>query len=186
MKCRYALIGATMAGILAPAGQAANIVETAQQAGTFTTLLAASKAAGADKLLQGKGPFTVFAPNDAAFAKVPADKRTMLMAPANRKMLKQVLGTHVVFGRLSEAEILKGLGKAEAVSVSATNNMPLVFKREGGGLTVNGAKIVGHAMRVDNGIVFSVAEWIFGESRAEAGLRRQHDRNASSPAPMEA
>lgn len=156
MKLRYALIGATIAGILAPASQAANIVETAQQAGNFTTLLAASKAAGADKMLQGKGPFTLFAPNDAAFAKVSANKRTMLMAPANRKKLKQVLGTHVVFGRLSEADIMKGLGKADAVSVSATNNMPLVFKREGGGLTVNGAKIIGPAMRVDNGIVYVI------------------------------
>lgn len=157
MRIGYGLIAATLASSLALAtSYAANIPETAKQAGDFTSLLRATETAGLSSYVGGKGPFTMFAPNDAAFAKVPKAKLAMLMQPANRTKLKVTLGNHLVTGLLPMAAIDAGLGKAYAVSVTAINNMPLVIKREGGGLTVNGARVMGPPMRVDNGIVYVI------------------------------
>ena len=142
--------------LLASAAHSATIVGAAQQAGDFTKLLAAGKAAGVDKALDGRGPFTIFAPNDAAFAKVPKAKLDALMKPGNRNMLKTALGAHLVTGILSMQAIEKGLASNAAVAVSTVNNMPLVFKREGGMVTVNGARIVKPPMKVDNGLVYVI------------------------------
>jgi uncharacterized surface protein with fasciclin (FAS1) repeats len=155
MKRTIALAVAATALFSLSAG-AATIVGAAQQAGEFTQLLAAGKLIGVDKTLNGKGPFTLFAPNDAAFAKVPKAKLDMLMKPANREMLKTVMGAHLLTGLLSMQAIEKGLAKEPAVAATTVNSMPLVFKREGGMLTVNGAKIVKPPMRVDNGIVYVI------------------------------
>lgn len=133
---------------------AATIVGAAQQAGDFTTLLTASKAAGVDKALEGPGPFTLFAPNDTAFAKLPQLEE--LMKPANREMLKTTLGGHLVTGILSMQAIENGLVDNDAVVVSTVNNMPLVFKHEGGMITVNGAHIIKPPMQVDNGLVYAI------------------------------
>lgn len=142
--------------LLASIAPSATIVGAAKQAGDFTTLLAAGKAAGVDKALNGRGPFTIFAPNDAAFANVPKAKLDMLMKPANRNDLKTALGAHLVTGILSMQAIETGLASNDAVVVSTVNNMPLVFKREGGMVTVNGAHIVKPPMRVDNGLVYVI------------------------------
>lgn len=147
---------AVLAGLLAAPVSATNIVEAAKVDGSFTKLLAANDTAGTTAVLEGKGPFTVFAPNDAAFAKVPAAKLAMLMKPENRTMLKVALVNHVVTGILSMDQIEQGLAKADAVSVMAANNMPLVFKREAGAITVNGAHIVKGPMKADNGLVYVV------------------------------
>lgn len=152
----------SMCGIIALAlaistvAPAANIVETAKAAGDFTMLLRANKAAGTDRALMGKGPFTVFAPNDAAFAKMPKSKLDMLMKPGNRNMLKTVLGAHLLTGILSKQAIETGLASNEAVVATTVNNMPLVFKREGSMITVNGARILKPPMRVDNGLVYVI------------------------------
>jgi uncharacterized surface protein with fasciclin (FAS1) repeats len=146
------LLGAI--GLTGVSANAATIVGAAQQAGDFTTLLMASKAAGVDKALEGPGPFTLFAPNDTAFAKVP--ELDELMKPANREMLKATLGSHLVTGILSMQAIEKGLVDNDAVVVSTVNNMPLVFKHEGGMTTVNGAHIIKPPMRVDNGLVYVI------------------------------
>lgn len=157
MKRTHGLIGTAMAaGLAIFAVQAANIPETATQAGNFQSLLKATETAGLSGYVGGQGPFTIFAPNDAAFAKVPKAKLDMLMKPENRTMLKVTLGNHLVTGMLPMAAIDGGLGKAEAVSVMAINNMPLVIKRDGDGLTVNGARVMGPPMQVDNGLVYVV------------------------------
>ena len=147
---------AMLGAALAMPAAAANIVEAAKADGSFTKLLAANDLAGTTAVLEGRGPFTVFAPNDAAFAKVPQAKLAMLMKPEKRTMLKVALVNHVVTGTLSMAQIEQGLAKADAVSVMAANNMPLVFKHEGGALTVNGAHIIQGPMKVDNGLVYVV------------------------------
>ena len=136
--------------------RAATIVEAAKADGSFTKLLTANDLAGTTPILQGQGPFTVFAPNDAAFAKVPAAKLSMLMQPGNETELKVALVNHVVTGILSLKQIDDGLAHADAVSVMAANNMPLVFKREGGDLTVNGAHIIKGPLKVDNGLVYVI------------------------------
>ena len=147
------LLGAAALG--GAAANAATIVGAAQKAGEFTKLLAAGKAAGVDKALNGKGPFTIFAPNDAAFAKVPKAKLDMLMKPANLEMLKTTLGAHLLTGNLTMQAIDKGIAAHGAVAATTVNNMPLVFKKEGGMLTVNGARVV-KAMKVDNGLVYVI------------------------------
>jgi uncharacterized surface protein with fasciclin (FAS1) repeats len=155
MKRAIAIVVAA-GSLIGVSANAATIIGAAQKAGEFTKLLAAGKAAGVDKALNGKGPFTIFAPNDAAFAKVPKAKLDMLMKPSNREALKTVLGAHLLPGLLSMQAIDKGLAKEPAVVAITVNNMPLVFKREGGMLTVNGAKIIKPPMRVDNGLVYVI------------------------------
>lgn len=135
---------------------AATIIGAAEQAGDFTKLLAAGKQAGVDKALNGKGPFTLFAPNDAAFAKVPPAKLEELMKPANLEMLKTTLGSHLLAGVLSMQEIEAGLENNAAVVATTVNNMPLVFKRDGDAVTVNGAHMVKDPIRVDNGLVYVI------------------------------
>ena len=142
--------------LIGGAANAATIVGAAQKAGNFTKLLAASKAGGVDTALNGRGPFTLFAPDDAAFAKVPQAKLDSLMKPANREMLKTTLGAHLLTGVLTMEAIEKGLASNDAVAATTVNNMPLVFKHEGGGLTVNGAHITKPPMRVDNGLVYVI------------------------------
>ena len=157
MRMRYGVIGAAFAvSLMLTGSQAANIPETAQQAGDFTKLLHATETAGLSSYVGSPGPFTIFAPNDAAFAKVPPAELEMLMRPANRTKLRVTLGNHLVTGLLTMQDIDRGLGQAHAVSVVAINNMPLVISRERGALTVNGARIMGPPMRVDNGLVYIV------------------------------
>ncbi len=154
MKRSMLGVAAAIALAGAPA-QGATIIGAAQQAGTFTKLLAAGKLAGVDNALMGQGPFTIFAPDDAAFAKVPQDKLDSLMRPANLTMLKTTLGAHLLTGVLSMQAIEAGLADNDAVVATTVNNMPLIFKREGGQITVNGAHMK-PPMQVDNGLVYVI------------------------------
>jgi len=99
-----------------------NIIENAVNSADHTTLVAAVKAAGLVETLQGPGPFTVFAPTNAAFAKLPAGTVETLVKPENKATLTKILTYHVVAGRLSAADIKKmikeGNGKAELKTVS--------------------------------------------------------------------
>src|ERR1700683_3419676 len=108
-----------------------NIVENALNSKDHTTLVAAVKAGGLVDTLEGKGPFTVFAPTNEAFAALPAGTVDTLLKPENKTMLDKILTYHVVAGRLDSAvldqDIKKGGGKAELNTV------------EGGKLTVTGS-----------------------------------------------
>jgi uncharacterized surface protein with fasciclin (FAS1) repeats len=99
-----------------------NIVENAVNSKDHTTLVAAVKAAGLVETLEGDGPFTVFAPTNEAFDKLPAGTVPTLLKPENKAMLTKVLTYHVVAGRLSAAELMAkvkaGMGKAELTTVS--------------------------------------------------------------------
>ncbi len=138
----------------APA-QGATIIGAATDAGNFTKLLAAGKLAGVDKALMGRGPFTIFAPDDAAFAKVPQAKLDSLMRPANLTMLKTTLGAHLLTGIMSMQAIEAGLDDNDAVVATTVNNMPLIFKREGDQITVNGAHMK-PPMKVENGLIYVI------------------------------
>lgn len=98
-----------------------NIVENAANSKDHTTLVAAVKAAGLVETLQGAGPFTVFAPTNAAFEKLPAGTVDKLLLPENKEMLTSVLTYHVVSGKLDSKAIAslikKGNGKAEVTTV---------------------------------------------------------------------
>jgi uncharacterized surface protein with fasciclin (FAS1) repeats len=88
-----------------------NIVENAVNSADHTTLVAAVKAAGLVETLQGKGPFTVFAPTNAAFEKLPAGTVDMLLKPENKGMLTKVLTYHVVAGNMDARSIMKAIKK---------------------------------------------------------------------------
>jgi uncharacterized surface protein with fasciclin (FAS1) repeats len=135
----------------AGAASAANIVETAQGAGTFGTLIAAAKAAGlADALANGKN-LTVFAPTDEAFAKLPAGTVESLLKPENKDQLAAILLYHVLPRKLSAAQI-----PSKAIHVrtlKASGDRTLAIKKRGGGVTVDNAKVIAADIQADNGII---------------------------------
>ncbi|WDF58145.1 fasciclin domain-containing protein [Flavobacterium sp. KACC 22758] len=94
-----------------------NIIENAVNSKDHTTLVAAVKAAGLVETLQGKGPFTVFAPTNEAFGKLPAGTVDNLLKPENMKMLQTILTYHVAAGKMNSSDIAKAIkaGKGKAV-----------------------------------------------------------------------
>jgi transforming growth factor-beta-induced protein len=150
------VIAVALVGAAAQTAAAADIVQAAKADGHFTKLAAANNAAGTTALLEGPGPFTVFAPNDDAFAKVPWAKLDALMSSAMKTNLKVTLANHVVTGVVEIAALQKALSDSDAVVVMAANNMPLIFKKDGDGITVNGAHVIKGPMKVDNGLVYVV------------------------------
>ncbi len=125
----------------APMYPSKNIIENAVNSKDHTTLVAAVKAAGLVDTLEGTGPFTVFAPTNAAFARLPAGTVDTLLKPENKDKLTQVLTYHVVPGRLTEAEIdrmiKEGGGKTTLKTVEGED---LTFQRHAGHLWVIDAK----------------------------------------------
>jgi uncharacterized surface protein with fasciclin (FAS1) repeats len=106
----------------APMYKTKNIVENAMNSADHTTLVAAVKAAGLVETLQGKGPFTVFAPTNAAFDKLPAGTVEMLVKPENKETLTKILTYHVVAGKYDSKKLMdaikKGGGQASLKTVS--------------------------------------------------------------------
>jgi uncharacterized surface protein with fasciclin (FAS1) repeats len=121
------------------------IVDVAASAGHFSTLLAAVKAAGLEATLRGPGPFTVFAPTDAAFAALPdGTVEALLMDKAG---LTSILTYHVVSGRVMAADVVK---LTEAITVNG-EKVAVVVGRDG--VTVNGAKVVQTDIAASNGVI---------------------------------
>jgi uncharacterized surface protein with fasciclin (FAS1) repeats len=125
-----------------------DIVDTAVAAGNFKTLAAALTAAGLIDALKGPGPFTVFAPTDEAFAKLPAGTIEMLLKPENKEKLKAILLYHVVNGKVPAKEVVKLNGEmvetlqGGKVTISTTN-----------GVMVNQSKVVTADIYAKNGII---------------------------------
>jgi uncharacterized surface protein with fasciclin (FAS1) repeats len=122
-----------------------DIVAVAQSAGQFTTLVAALQKAGLVETLQGEGPFTVFAPTDAAFAKIPKDQLDALLA--DREKLTAVLTYHVVPGKVTSEEIT-GLESAKTVEGSA-----IAIDASGGSVKVDDANVVQADVPASNGVI---------------------------------
>lgn len=148
-----ALAVALVTTIAMPSVQAAtqtaakqDIVAVASGASTFKTLVAAVKAAGLVETLQGKGPFTVFAPTDEAFAKLPAGTLESLLKPENKDKLVGILTYHVVPGKVMAADVKT----SEAKTV---NGQDLAIKAEDGKVTVNGANVVKTDIAASNGVI---------------------------------
>lgn len=104
----------------APMYPSKNIIENAINSKDHTTLVAAVKAAGLVVTLQGKGPFTVFAPTNEAFAKLPKGTVETLLKPENKSKLQSILTYHVVAGKMSSADIAKAIKKGNGKAVLAT------------------------------------------------------------------
>jgi len=129
------------------APQAQDIVDTAVSAGSFNTLVAAVKAAGLVDTLKGPGPFTVFAPTDEAFAKLPAGTVEELLKPENKSKLVAILTYHVVPGKVTAKDVVK-LHEAKTV-----NGQELTVKTEMGSVMVNNAKVVKTDILCTNGVI---------------------------------
>ena len=127
--------------------KAADIVDTAVAAGSFNTLVAAVKAAGLVDALKAPGPLTVFAPTDAAFAKLPAGTVDDLLKPANKEKLKAILLYHVVSGKVMSTD-LKG-----TVKPATLEGQNLTIVASTAGVTVNGAKVEKADVAASNGVI---------------------------------
>ncbi|MGT2501513.1 fasciclin domain-containing protein [Bradyrhizobium guangxiense] len=137
---------ALVAGLLGPSiARAADIVDTAVSAGQFTTLVTAVKAAGLVPTLKGKGPFTVFAPNDAAFAKLPPGTVESLLK--NKAKLRAVLKYHVIPGRVKAADVA-----GKSLKVATVQGQPVSVDGSFG-VTVNDAHVIQPDIEASNGVI---------------------------------
>jgi uncharacterized surface protein with fasciclin (FAS1) repeats len=125
---------------------AKDIVDTAVEAGSFTTLVAAVEAAGLVDTLKGDGPFTVFAPTDEAFAALPAGTVEDLLKPENLDQLTAILTYHVVPGKVMSTDLTNNM---MAPTVQGSD---LTIMTEGG-VTVNGANVTTADIETSNGVI---------------------------------
>jgi uncharacterized surface protein with fasciclin (FAS1) repeats len=137
----------TLPGQAPVQAQSRNIVATAVAAGSFKTLAKALEAADLVKTLEGAGPFTVFAPTDEAFAKLPAGTVETLLKPENKEKLRRVLTYHVVSGKLMAADVVK-VQTAKAVSGDT-----LTVQAQGGSVRVDAAQVTKTDIAASNGII---------------------------------
>ncbi|ASY67003.1 Secreted and surface protein containing fasciclin-like repeats (plasmid) [Sinorhizobium sojae CCBAU 05684] len=131
-----------------------DIVDTAAGAGQFQTLAAAIDAAGLTETLKGAGPFTVFAPTDDAFSKLPAGTVENLLKPENKEKLVSVLTYHVVPGKVLAADVVK-LNEAKTV-----NGKMITIKASGDGVMVNDANVTATDIGASNGVIHVLDEVI--------------------------
>jgi uncharacterized surface protein with fasciclin (FAS1) repeats len=143
------LLAGAFALTATPAASAADIVDTAVS-GKFKTLVAAVKAAGLAETLKGPGPFTVFAPTDEAFAKIPAETLDDLLKPQNKAKLRSILTYHVVPGKIMASDVVK-LDAANTVQGSS-----LAIKTSNGGVMINNARVIKADVEADNGVIHVV------------------------------
>ena len=127
------------------ANQTQDIVVTADSAGQFSTLLAALKAAGLSDTLKGAGPFTVFAPTDEAFKKLPPGTLEALLK--DKQKLQAILTYHVVSGNLQAADVLAG------AQLKTLQGQSLEASSQGGSASVNQAKILTTDIECSNGVI---------------------------------
>lgn len=123
-----------------------DIVDTAVAAGSFKTLVAAVKAAGLVDTLKGKGPFTVFAPTDEAFAKLPAGTVEKLLKPENKKMLTDILTYHVVAGKVMAADV-------KTMEAKTVQGSSAAIKVADGKVTIDKANVVKTDIEASNGVI---------------------------------
>ena len=124
-----------------------DIIDTAVAAGTFKTLAAAVTAAGLEDTLKGAGPFTVFAPSDDAFAKLPAGTVEGLLKDIPK--LTSILTYHVVSGKVPASAVVKMDGQ----SAKTVNGAEVAISVKGGNVLVDGATVVTTDIKCDNGVI---------------------------------
>jgi uncharacterized surface protein with fasciclin (FAS1) repeats len=125
-----------------------DIVDTAIAAGTFKTLVAAVTAAGLGSTLKGAGPFTVFAPSDDAFAKLPAGTVDNLVKPENKMKLADILKLHVMSGKVMASDVT-----GKTLHPASVQGEKLDVVGSNGGVTVNGAKVTTADIGCTNGVI---------------------------------
>lgn len=150
MKLRTLLLSLTFGlGFAAAASASApakTVIDVALSSPDHTTLVAAVKAAGLVETLSGPGPYTVFAPTNAAFAKLPPGTVESLLKPENKDKLVAVLTYHVVPGKVLSTDV-------KTMSVKTVNGKDLAVKVEGGKVTVNNATVTAVDLVAGNGVI---------------------------------
>lgn len=127
-----------------------DIVDVAAENGSFTTLVAAVKAAGLVDTLKSKGPFTVFAPTDSAFAKLPDGTVEMLLKPENKDKLISILTYHVVSGKVTASEVVK------IDSAATVQGQKVMVKVNNGKVMINDAHVVIADVEASNGVIHAI------------------------------
>ncbi|HSB14728.1 MAG TPA: fasciclin domain-containing protein [Bryobacteraceae bacterium] len=150
------LLAGALALALTPFASAADIVDTAI-AGKFNTLVAAVKAADLVETLKGDGPFTVFAPTDEAFAKLPAGTLETLLKPENKSKLQSILTYHVVPGKVMSHDVVK-LNSAKTVQGGS-----IAITVSGGNVMVNNARVTKADIETSNGVIHVIDTVILPE-----------------------
>jgi len=140
------LAGALAITVASSTASAADIVDTAV-AGNFNTLVAAVKAAGLVDTLKGPGPFTVFAPTDEAFAKLPAGTLESLLKPENKAKLQSILTYHLVAGNVLAKDVVK------IHSAQTVEGRSITIKTMDGGVMVDGARVTKTDIVTSNGVI---------------------------------
>jgi uncharacterized surface protein with fasciclin (FAS1) repeats len=156
MKTKHAL-AAALISITAALPAWANdkdIVDTAVGAGEFTTLATALEAADLVSTLKGEGPFTVFAPTDAAFAKLPAGTVEKLLKPENKKQLVDILTYHVVPGKVRAADVVT------LDEIKTVNGKMIDVEVSGTAVKVNGANVTATDIDASNGVIHVIDQVI--------------------------
>ena len=154
-----------------------DIVDTAVAA-KFNTLVAAVKAADLVDTLKGDGPFTVFAPTDEAFAKLPKGTVEELLKPENKDKLKAILTYHVVSGKVMAADVVKLDGK----KVKTVQGSPVAIKVDGGTVMVGKAKVTKTDIPTSNGVIHVIDTVLLppaGKNEAKAARPGPHLRRPS-------
>ncbi|WGV99078.1 fasciclin domain-containing protein [Vibrio sp. YMD68] len=128
-------------------GMKEDIVDVAVGNGSFNTLVAAVKAAGLVDTLKGDGPFTVLAPTDEAFAKLPEGTVAMLLEPENKDKLVAVLTYHVIAGKVMAADVVK------LDSATTVQGQTVMIKESYGKVMINNANVVATDVKASNGVI---------------------------------
>jgi uncharacterized surface protein with fasciclin (FAS1) repeats len=142
-----AVLSLGMASVAAADGHMKDIVDTAVEAGSFTTLVAAVEAAGLVETLKGDGPFTVFAPTDDAFAALPEGTVENLLLPENLETLQSILTYHVIPGQVMSADIA-----GQELSVSTVEGSEVSINATEG-VMIDGATVVTADIQATNGVI---------------------------------
>ena len=150
---------------------AATVLAAARQAGGFEIFLKAVEAAGVTGKLEGKGPYTVFAPTDEAFARLPEGMLEDLLLPANRAQLAGLLANHVVPGRLTSDRI-------ETMKTANVNGEDLHLRAIEGVVTVNGSRVLRPDLMADNGVLHGIRLVIRTTRPVDRGERKPLDHPA--------
>ena len=146
------LLGASLfSGVLAQTAPG-TIVEVAVGNKSFSTLVAAVKAAGLVETLSGAGPFTVFAPTDEAFAKLPAGTVEELVKPENKEKLTAILTYHVLAGKVMAADAIALDGK----SAATVNKQEIAIKVKDGKVMINDATVIIADVPASNGVIHAI------------------------------
>ena len=159
MNAKYSAYAVAAMLVAAGPAAAADIVETAVSNGSFKTLTAALQAAGLVETLKGKGPYTVFAPTDEAFKKLPAGTVETLLKPENKAQLQKVLTYHVVSGNVMSGDLKGKTTNAKTVEGSAVR-----IDASGNAVKVDDAVVTQADVSASNGVIHVIDRVIMPKS----------------------